>query len=301
MPTFLRYLTMTARAVKNVMRYFLSIILLFPVLASGETSVWRVSKGVRQLYIGGAIHQLSQSDFPLPDEYEQAFREIDTLVLETDLDSLFKPEAQSKIKDALTYTNGSNLKKELNPKSYKALERFCKKNGLSIDTMSVMKPSLVVLTLTMAEMNRLGLAGAGVDQLFMNKAKAAGKKIIGLEPAEAQVNALENMGKGQEDELILSTLKNLKEITKNTDEIKKAWRTGNLGGLERTGIKSLQAEFPQFNESLLTNRNNDWIPKIAALLATPERELILVGALHLAGENGILAKLKKQGYAVDYY
>jgi uncharacterized protein YbaP (TraB family) len=60
-------------------------------------------------------------------------------------------------------------------------------------------------------------------------------------------------------------------------------------------------EFPTLNQSLLVNRNNAWIPKIKAMLITPERELILVGALHLAGEEGVLAQLKKQGYVVEKY
>jgi uncharacterized protein len=283
------------------MRFFLLLGLLFPALVSGQTSLWRISKGTNQLYIGGTVHMLSQSDYPLPDEFEQAFREIDILVLETDLDGLLTPEAQLKIKDSLTYNSGSNLKDNLKPKTFQALKRYCKSNGLSIDAMMVMKPSLVVLTLTLAEMNRLGLAGAGVDQFFLNKAKSAGKKISGLESAEAQIRVLEDMGKGREDELILSTLGDLIKMQKYMDEMKKAWRIGNMADLANIGIESLQTEFPEFNKSLLIDRNNSWLPKIKAMLNTPKRELILVGALHLSGDDGILAMLKKQGYVVEAY
>jgi uncharacterized protein len=283
------------------MRTILLIGLLLPCLACAETSLWRVSKGKNQLYIGGTVHLLSKSDYPLPDEFEQAFREINVLVLEADLDALSKPKAKAQLRQNLLYTVGTTLKSKIKPKTYKALRRYCKTADLSMAAMQQMKPSMVVLTLTMAELKRLGLADAGVDQFFLQKAKAKGKKVTGLETAQTQIYTLENMGKGHENELILSTIKEFQKIPEFMDEMKKAWRTGNLGDLEKIGIKTMRAEFPELNQSLLTSRNNVWIPKIKAMLSSPERELILVGALHLAGEEGVLAQLKKQGYVVEKY
>jgi uncharacterized protein len=286
---------------KEIIQTILLIGLLLPQLAYAETSLWRVSKGNNQIYIGGTVHLLGKSDYPLPDEFEQAFREIDLLVLEADLDALSKPKVQAQLVRRLTYSNGATLKDEVKPKTFKALERYCKANNLTITAMQKMKPAMVVLTLTIVELKRLGLADAGVDQFFLEKAKSKGKKITGLETAETQINTLENMGKGHENELILSTLKELKKTPEFMGEMKKAWRIGNLADLEKIGIKTMRTEFPELNKILLTNRNNAWLPKIKAMLGTPERELILVGALHLAGEEGVLAQLKKQGFVVEQY
>jgi uncharacterized protein len=283
------------------MRYALLICLLLPCFACAETSLWRISKGNNALLIGGTMHLLSKSDYPLPDEFEQAFREIDTLVLEADLDALSTPEAQAQLRQSLIYADGTNLKSKLKIKTFKALAKYCKSAGLSINSFQSLKPAMVVLTLTMAELKRLGLAGAGVDQFFLNKAKAQKKKITGLESAETQIKTLANMGEGQEDELILSTIKDFKKTPEFMDELKKAWRIGNLAGLEKTGIKTMRTEFPELNKSLLITRNNAWLPKIKAMLTTLERELILVGALHLVGDEGVLAQLTKQGYVVEQY
>lgn len=283
------------------MRTFLLIGLLLPCLVCAETSLWRVSKDTNQLYIGGTLHLLSKSDYPLPDEFEQVFRDIDLLVLEADLDVLSKPNARAQLLQNLMYTDGSILKSKINPKTYNALIRYCKKAGLSLAAMQTMKPSMVVLSLTMAELKRLGLADAGVDQFFLGKAKRTGIKTTGLESAETQIITLGNMGKGHENELILSTIKDLKKTPEFMDDMKKAWRIGNLANLEQIGIKTIQAEFPGLNQNLLTNRNNAWLPKIKAMLATPDRELVLVGVLHLVGENGILVQLKKQGFVVEQY
>jgi uncharacterized protein len=291
----------TAISLKIKMRNIFLLGLLLPCLACAETSLWRVSKGKNQLYIGGTVHLLSKSDYPLPDEFEQAFREIDLLVLEADLDALSKPKAQAQLAQSLMYTDGTSLKSKIKNKTYNALTRYCKAAGLSMAVMQKMKPSMVVLTLTMAELKRLGLADAGVDQFFLEKAKKSDKKITGLESAETQINALKNMANGRENELILSTIKELKQTPEFMDDMKKAWRTGNLIDLEKIGIKTMRAEFPELNKNLLTSRNNAWLPKIKAMLATPEKELILVGALHLAGEQGVFAQLTKQGYVVELY
>lgn len=283
------------------LRTILLLSLFLPCFSYAETSLWRVSKGKNQLYIGGTMHLLSKSDYPLPDEFEQAFREIDLLVLEADLDALSKPKAQAQLAQSLMYTDGTTLKSKIKNKTFNALARYCKTADLSMAVMQKMKPSMVVLTLTMAELKRLGLAGTGVDQFFLEKAQKADKKITGLESAETQINALENMANGRENELILSIIKELKQTPEFMDDMKKAWRTGNLIDLEKIGIKTMQTEFPELNKNLLTSRNNAWLPKIKAMLATPEKELILVGALHLAGEQGVLAQLTKQGYVVEQY
>ena len=52
-------------------------------------------------------------------------------------------------------------------------------------------------------------------------------------------------------------------------------------------------------DELIVKRNNAWMPKIEAMLKTKQVEFILVGALHLAGEDGVLAKLASQGYSIQ--
>jgi len=38
-----------------------------------DTSVWKVSKGNRHLYLGGTIHVLSKNDYPLQASFEKAY------------------------------------------------------------------------------------------------------------------------------------------------------------------------------------------------------------------------------------
>lgn len=277
------------------------VILLAPSLSWADTSLWRVSKGQQQLLIGGTVHLLGKSDHPLPDEFEQALREIDTLILETDMETFTKPESQTKLLKNLLYQDGTTLKQNIKPKTYHALARYCKSANLPIDAFQKMKPALVVLTLTVTQLQRLEMADAGVDTFFHRKAKAQGKRIVGLESAETQMTALESLGLGQEDQMILSAIKELKDTKNYINDLKQAWRKGDEASIEKIGLTAIQFDFPDLNRRLLTARNQQWLPKILAMLATPERELILVGVLHLVGKNGVLEQLKKQGYVVERY
>ena len=48
---------------------------------------------------------------------------------------------------------------------------------------------------------------------------------------------------------------------------------------------------------MLNNRNNNWIPVIAA--ATKEKPTFFaVGAAHLGGEKGVISLLRKKGFKV---
>ena len=48
-------------------------------------------------------------------------------------------------------------------------------------------------------------------------------------------------------------------------------------------------------------RNNAWLPKVEARLKESKADdtLVVVGTLHLLGEDGLVEKLRAKGYAVE--
>ena len=53
-----------------------------------------------------------------------------------------------------------------------------------------------------------------------------------------------------------------------------------------------------FLEDFLFARNRDWIPKIEEIIRQ-QPSFIAVGALHLAGDEGLITMLRKQGYTIE--
>jgi uncharacterized protein YbaP (TraB family) len=70
------------------MKRFIAIIAicLNSVCLFGETSVWKISNGDNVLYIGGTIHILRESDYPLPESFNAAFNKSEIIIFETSLD-----------------------------------------------------------------------------------------------------------------------------------------------------------------------------------------------------------------------
>jgi len=199
------------------------------------------------------------------------------------------------------YAEGKTLKDDLSEKTYKALVDYVVSIGLTIDALNQFKPPMIMITLLMAELQRLGMANTGVDNYFNHKAVDDGKTLDELESVQVQLDVIANMGKGHEDEMILSTIAETRELASIMEDMKDAWRKGDIKQLEKIGILPMKADFPDLYRLLLVERNNSWIPKIEAFLATPETEFVLVGALHLVGFEGLISKLHSLGYKVEIY
>ena len=80
--------------------------------------------------------------------------------------------------------------------------------------------------------------------------------------------------------------------------MKAAWRDADSEKLIELGLAPLKKDFPEIYDTLIVNRNNAWMPEIIAMMNTEDIEFILVGALHLVGEDGLLTLLSKQGYTI---
>jgi len=267
--------------------------------ASAESSVWQVTKGDKTLYIGGTIHMLTPEDYPLPPAYEAAYDASTIIVFETDIAGLGTPEVQQKMMSAVTYSDGGALQDDITPETMKLLEQHAAARGIPMEALINFKPGMLSSVLTVIELQRLGLMGTGVDEFYTQKASGDEKQIEELETLDEQIQFLAEMGKGEEDLFITYTIRDLGKLESMFAELKAAWREGDMQKMAKIGIVPMKTEFPALFKLILTDRNNDWMPDIESMLTTPEIEMVLVGALHLAGESGVLEQLRSKGYTVE--
>jgi uncharacterized protein YbaP (TraB family) len=80
-----------------------------------------------------------------------------------------------------------------------------------------------------------------------------------------------------------------------------AWRQGDDAALDRSGSADMRERYPKLYQQLLVDRNRAWLPKIETLLqpAASGNALVVVGALHLVGRDGLVAMLQARGYRVQ--
>lgn len=281
------------------MRKFTTIISsLFLVASVNAASVWKVSDGESSLYLGGTLHLLSASDYPLPEAFDKAFAASETLVFETDIAAMESPQFAQQMMMSMMYRDGTTLSDVLSPATLTQLKAQLAQYGLPFEQMNALKPSLIGITLSAVEFQRLGLNVEGVDKYFFTKGTQESKAIDWLETPMEQVNFIASMGEGKEDEMIKYTLRDLEKLPVALEQMKADWLAGDMQSMYDHSMKDFKQDYPEIYNNLLVTRNNNWMPKIVDYMKTPEAEFVLVGALHMAGEAGLIAQLEKAGYTV---
>ena len=216
------------------MRFFITFVALCFSVSSFAASVWEVSKGGNSIYIGGTIHLLSADDYPLPEKFDQAYKKSDSLVFETDIAAMSSVEFQTKAAQMMSFADNKTIYDVLQKETLTALEAHLNKRGLPLAQLANLKPGMLSITLSLIEFQLIGLTSEGVDKFYSDKARADGKVQNWLETPEEQLTFLANMGLGQEDSMIMYTLRDIKSLPSMITQLKDLWRKGDLEGNERT-------------------------------------------------------------------
>ena len=144
----------------------------------------------------------------------------------------------------------------------------------------------------------MGFTPQGVDTYFTTRAIGDAKSLGQLEAVQEQIEFIAAMGKGNESEFVLLSLRDLDQTRELMDEMVQAWRVGNNARLEKLFVEDMRSETPELYDSLLLQRNLMWIPLIDQMLDDGDTEFVLVGAAHLVGEDGLLELLANKGYEI---
>jgi uncharacterized protein YbaP (TraB family) len=206
---------------------------------------------------------------------------------------------QARMLQKLTYDDARTLKTVLSEEAYRALSEHLMAVGMPIMMMEKFKPGLIVSTLQLLEFQRMGFTPQGVDVHFSNRALGDAKAVGELESIDAQIDYIANMGEGNESEFILLSLGDLQEIATSMEDLILAWRNGDMDMLESLFVEEMRVESEELYNSLLLERNNNWLPVIEQLFQEDGNEFVLVGAAHLVGKDGLLKLLEDRGYRVE--
>lgn len=273
---------------------------LFAHTAEAKSPVWKASKDGRHVYLGGTFHLLAPTDHPLPSAFEKAYQEADILVFETDMEALSQPEYLNMIMEIMVYSDGRTLRTQLQDDTWDALVAYLESRNLTPESINRYTPVGISLSLALGEMMRIGMSSeAGVDKFYSLKAKRDNKTMLGLEDPEEHIAFIAAIGKQNQDALVKKTLLDIELMETTLVKMKEAWREGDNVFLNNIMVEELQAQFPDIYKIILTERNNSWLPQIEAMTQTEPVEFVLVGAMHLVGDDGIITKLKERGYTLE--
>ena len=93
-----------------------------PALSGEAGPVWQVSDGDHQLFLGGTVHILAASDYPLPQVFDAAYAQSERLVFETDIGATADPAFQQEMLTRLLYPAGETIQDHLSASTARDLQ-----------------------------------------------------------------------------------------------------------------------------------------------------------------------------------
>ena len=235
--------------------------------------------------------------YPLPLQYEQAFKLSNKLVLEVNTDQISPSEIYAKTQAAARLTKHRYLRESLSALDYSRLARTAALYGVPLQSLQPYKPAMVYTQLSLMGFIALGYdPELGVEEHF-SKNKAP-EDILQLESLDLQLGFLFAQSMETQIAVLMDTVKQFDEIETVASNLVQAWAKGDDTTMaklvaEQNGSSKLLRDF---SEQLLDQRNVGMSKKIADYLNTNENYFVLVGAAHLAGPNSIIKMLEKNGF-----
>lgn len=261
-------------------------------------TLWEVSGSNNSVYLLGSIHLLRKEDYPLPNALNAAYDEAEVLIMEIDMDDLDPVAAQTALTQYGMLHDNQTLQGLMGADMYAQAQAAAMAIDIPLDMLTKTDPWYAAMTIEIMMLSRLGFnPNLGIETHMMSKAGADGKPIEGFETMEEQILLLDGMSLPAQREMLLSTLVESAELGEIMDDLISAWRRGDTEYLKVNMLDEI-AKHEELNKTLVTDRNTRWVAQIEPLLDDKEDYLIIVGALHLIGQDGVPNQLSRQGYSV---
>jgi hypothetical protein len=208
------------------------------------------------------------------------------------------PEAMLTSMTAMILSDGRELQQILGQALYDETRIAAENIGIPEVALRKFKPWAVATLLSLPTSN----TGLFLDAMLYQEAIAGGMEVIGLESAQEQLAVFEGIPEADQVILLKSTLEHLDQIPDTLDDLLDAYLARDLKKLVDLS-NSLQGESDQrvmqaFQQAVVTDRNIRMVQRLMPIIADAPA-VIAVGALHLPGDEGLLALLRKQGFTVE--
>jgi len=264
-----------------------------------KSFIWRVNSDQNRLFILGSIHLLNKGSYPLKKSIEDAFHQTNKLVLEIDLVGVKPEKVQQLMFQKSISTDGTALQQNVSSETYEAVAKRAKELGIDLRALSRLKPWVVAMTMAALKLQKLGFdPNLGIDRHLAERAKQTDKPTAGLETAEFQIDLFDRFSAKEQELLLRQSMDEMDHIERNVVAIVEAWKNGDVGAVEKHLLVAMH-EYPEIHRKVIDDRNHRWLPQIESLLSRGENALVVVGAAHLVGKNGIIELLKGRGYDVE--
>jgi uncharacterized protein YbaP (TraB family) len=251
------------------------------------------SEAGKRSHLFGTIHSENDRVMELPAQVEDAFDSARSFVMEV------VPDADAILRSMVTmvFTDGRTLEGVVGPDRFQEIVAAMKSRGMAEEAIEDFKPWAIVTILSLPPAE----TGEFLDMHLYKSALSAGKPVIGLETMDEQLAVLDELSESDQVTLLSEILEVLDELPAVHERLLAAYLQRDLAELARLGGEYLRAGDSEvggrFKAAALDVRNERMTERVIPLLEQGGH-FVALGALHLPGDDGILARLKAFGFEV---
>ena len=259
-----------------------------------KSLLWKISgNGLKDdSYLFGTIH--ITCDATLDDNTLRALDNTKQLYLELDMD---EKSMQMQMMQHMMMKDGAKLSTLLNSEDFKTVDEFLKKNlNMSAKLFDSFKPFMIS---TMLYPKMIDCPFQSVESVLMKVTEEQNEEVFGLETIEDQMKVFDNISyEIQAGELLKMAKGDLEKDKEEMNKMMEIYQNKDIEGMLKMMDDSENKITSENQDVLLNNRNKNWIP-IMIKIMKDKPTFFGVGAGHLAGEEGVIKLLRKQGYKVE--
>jgi len=262
---------------------------------AGQALVYQVSRdGALPSYLAGTMHSEDPRVTGLLGELAPLVEQADIVALEMVPDAV----TMLAVGAATLLPRDQSLRRLIGDDRFDALMAAATQRGLPLEVVDRLKPwaAAVMLGMPAAETGRF------LDMEIYLKALAGQQRTVGLETAAEQLAVFDAMTPAVQLVLLDEMVKNVRELPRQMEGLTAAYLSGDLDRIDGVAREQYGDMPPAvrrwFDEYLLDRRNARMLTRLSALLGEGT-VFVAVGALHLGGESGLIAGLRRLGYRVE--
>ncbi|WP_416148863.1 TraB/GumN family protein [Salipaludibacillus sp. HK11] len=262
-----------------------------------EGVFYRVQEEDQTVYLLGSVHVGDETMYPLHGQIDEAFEEADHLAVEIDMTEINEMESAQMMMQHAMNADGPALSDVLDEDVFTEMVNQLSPLGLNGEMLDQFQPWFISMLLSEAAIGGTNFtADDGIDLHFLERANEKDLPIISLESIESQIETLSSSPEEEQIASLESAIDSLDIYEEELTQMIRIWRSGD------TDVFAQLREMEQDSDDLaMDERDLAMTDQIEEFLTTDDGEtyFVVVGALHLAGENSIVDLLDNRGYNVE--
>ena len=285
---------------KKVVQALVLLLVTCTAQAQYKSLLWKISgNGLKDTsYLYGTMHTADSRILELSNRAKPYFDGSKAYAMELDPDG---EKNMMGLMGKLMMGKDHSLQKMIPAKEYSYLDSICSSQmGLPMSMFDNVSP---VIIMTIFEGVTMGLDETSVtgkvpvlDLYFHEEAKKAKKKIIGIETVAEQLGALNSLSYQEQADMLTQEVDSFQVNKNSSSEVLKYYLDQDLDSLSANDTEDKKSE--KFYKALVVDRNARMATRMSEFIKK-QPTFIAVGALHLPGDIGVIALLRKKGFTVE--